>query len=170
MHGSSFGKKEEERGNHQSRPFLIQMSHLEEKLLILRKKKRTAKTIVEQQRNELRLLKSPLTLNERLEEIYQRFDQKRSIDTDLLKKILQQSIDAPPSPSNHQRIHRAIDDLSKLIEQIQRILGMTANIDVKQHPADLVVKKQKESLKSIQWKLADIYAHRVADEVSCITS
>ena len=146
------------------------MSHLEEKLLILKKKKRTAKTIVEQQRNELRLLKSSLTLNERLEEIYQRCDQKRSIDTDLLKKILQQPTDTPPTPSNHQRIQRAIEDLSKLLEQIQRILGLPTNEDLKQQQSDLVLRKQKECLKFIQWKLADMCAHRVADEVSCITS
>ena len=34
----------------------------------------------------------------------------------------------------------------------------------------MILKKQKECLQLIKWKLSDIYANRVADEVSCITS
>ena len=67
--------------------FLIQMSNFEEKLNSLKRKKLTAKAIVEQQRNELCVLKSSLTLNERLEEIFRRFsneekNQCRSLSQD----------------------------------------------------------------------------------------
>ena len=59
--------------------FLIQMSNFEEKLNLLKKKKLTAKTIVEQQRNEIRTLKSSLTLNQRLEEIFQKLTNQNNL-------------------------------------------------------------------------------------------
>ena len=142
------------------------MSHLEEKLLILKKKKLTAKSIVDQQRHELRLLKSSLSLNDRLEEIYNRFQDKQGVNRQLLQRIVNQSTEI----SEFDRIHRAIDELSKLINQIQRFLSIETTIDFKDETDTLILQKQKESLKLIQWKLSDICAHRIADEVSCITS
>jgi hypothetical protein len=141
------------------------MSNIEEKLNILKKKKLTAKTIVEQQRNEIRLLKSSLTLNQRLEEIYKKFDKQINIDKNLYNKILQIKND----PSNEQ-IHQTIKDLSKLIEQIFIILSIDNNLNFENLELDIILKKQKESFQLIKWKLSDIYAHRIADEVSCITS
>jgi hypothetical protein len=35
---------------------------------------------------------------------------------------------------------------------------------------DVILKKQKECFQLIKWNLSDIYANRLADEVSCITS
>ncbi len=145
--------------------FSIQMSNIEEKLNILKKKKLTAKTIVEQQRNEIRLLKSSLTLNERLEEIYKKFDKQINIDKNLYNKILQIKND----PSNEQ-IHQTIKDLSKLIEQIFIIFSIDNNLNFENLELDIILKKQKESFQLIKWKLSDIYANRIADEVSCITS
>ena len=141
------------------------MSTLEEKLNLLKKKKLTAKTVVEQQRNELRLLKSPLTLNQRLEELYKRFDNNLNLDNDLYKKILRNQT----LPSTDQ-IHRTIEDLSELIEQILNILSLQNHVHPKIEQVEILLKKQKESFKLIKLKLSDIYAHRVADEVSCITS
>jgi hypothetical protein len=141
------------------------MSNIEEKLNILKKKKLTAKTIVEQQRNEIRLLKSSLTLNERLEEIYKKFDKQINIDKNLYNKILQIKND----PSNEQ-IHQTIKDLSKLIEQIFIIFSIDNNLNFENLELDIILKKQKESFQLIKWKLSDIYANRIADEVSCITS
>jgi len=141
------------------------MSNIEEKLNILKKKKLTAKTIVEQQRNEIRLLKSSLTLNERLEEIYKKFNKQINIDKNLYNKILQ----IKNHPSNEQ-IHQTIKDLSKLIEQIFIILSIDNNLNFENLELDIILKKQKESFQLIKWKLSDIYANRIADEVSCITS
>jgi len=141
------------------------MSNIEEKLNILKKKKLTAKTIVEQQRNEIRLLKSSLTLNERLEEIYKKFNKQINIDKNLYNKILQ----IKNNPSNEQ-IHQTIKDLSKLIEQIFIILSIDNNLNFENLELDIILKKQKESFQLIKWKLSDIYANRIADEVSCITS
>lgn len=143
------------------------MSNFEEKLSILRKKKLTAKTIVEQQRNEMRLLKSTLTINERLEEIYKRFDNKNSIDKNLYNKILQKSND---KYSLYDQIHRSIQDLSNLIDEILMILSINHNINLNHHELDIILKKQKECFQLIKCKLSDIYANRIANEVSCITS
>ncbi|CAF3399275.1 unnamed protein product [Rotaria sp. Silwood1] len=147
------------------------MSNLEEKLNILKKKKLTAKTIVEQQRNEIRLLKSTLTINERLEEIYKRFDNKMNIDNNLYSKILQIPNDKNENFSLNDQIHRATEDLSKLIEEILIILAINNNnnnnhIHLKNHELDIILKKQKECFQLIKWKLSDIYANRIADEVS----
>ncbi|CAF2863831.1 unnamed protein product [Rotaria sp. Silwood2] len=142
------------------------MSNLEEKLNILKKKKLTAKTIVEQQRNEMRLLKSTLTINERLEEIYKRFDNKINIDNNLYNKILQISNDKNEKFSLNDQIHRAIEDLSNIIEEILIILSIDNNIHLKNHELDIILKKQKECFQLIKWKLSDIYANRIADEVS----
>jgi hypothetical protein len=140
------------------------MSNLEEKLIVLKKKKLTAKIVVEQQRNEICLLKSSLTLNQRLEEIYKRFDKKINLDNDLYYKIIQVSND------KHDQIHRIIENLSKLIEQILIILSLNHNTQLKNPELDLILTKQKECFKLIKLKLSDIYANRLADEVSCITS
>jgi len=141
------------------------MSNFEEKLNILKKKKLTAKIIVEQQRNEIRLLKSSLTLNERLEEIYQNFDNQINIDKNLYKKILQIKND------KKQQIQQAIEDLSRLIEEILIILSINnTNLNLKTSQLDIILKNQKDSFQLIKWKLSDIYANRIADEVSCITS
>jgi hypothetical protein len=140
------------------------MSNLEEKLTVLKKKKLTAKIVVEQQRNEICLLKSSLTLNQRLEEIYKRFDKKINLDNDLYYKIIQVSND------KHDQIHRIIENLSKLIEQILIILSLNHNTQLKNPELDLILTKQKECFKLIKLKLSDIYANRLADEVSCITS
>lgn len=140
------------------------MSNFEEKLNILKRKKLTAKTIVEQQRNEIRLLKSTLTINERLEEIYKRFDNKDHIDHDVYNKILQIHI------SFTDQIRQAIEDLTKLIEDIQLMLSINNNIDLNTQELHTVLKEQKECFKLIKWKLSDICANRIADEVSCITS
>jgi hypothetical protein len=140
------------------------MSNNEEKLNILKKKKLTAKTIVEQQRNEIRILKSSLTLNQRLEEIFQKLNNRNNLNRILYDKILYKN-----SHSNEQ-IHHTIDDLSKLIEQILNILSIDDNLDFNHQELDVILKNQKESFQLIKWKLMDIYAHRVADEVSCITS
>jgi len=146
-------------------PFSIQMSNIEEKLNILKKKKLTAKTIVEQQRNEIRLLKSSLTLNQRLEEIYKKFDNQININKNLYNKILQIN-----SSISNEQIHQIIIDLSKLIEQIFLILSIDNKLDIENLEFDIILKKQKESFQLIKWKLSDIYANRIADEVSCITS
>jgi hypothetical protein len=146
------------------------MSNLEEKLNILKKKKLTAKTIVEQQRNEIRLLKSTLTLNERLEEIYKRFDNKTNIDKNLYNKIIEILNNKNEIFSLNDQIHQTIDDLSKLIEQILIIFSLNNNINLEHQELDRILKKQKECFQLIKWKLSDIYANRVADEVSCITS
>lgn len=150
--------------------FLIQMSNIEEKLNILKKKKLTAKTIVEQQRNEIRLLKSSLTLNQRLEEIYKKFDNHKNIDKNLLKKILENSNETKIISSSNDQIHQIIEDLTKLIEQILNIFSIEHNLDFSNEELDIILKKQKESFQLIKWKLSDIYANRIADEVSCITS
>jgi hypothetical protein len=146
------------------------MSNLEEKLNILKKKKLTAKTIVEQQRNEIRLLKSTLTLNERLEEIYKRFDNKTNIDKNLYNKIIEMLNNKNEIFSLNDQIHQTIDDLSKLIEQILIIFSLNNNINFEHQELDIILKKQKECFQLIKWKLSDIYANRIADEVSCITS
>ncbi|CAF1564654.1 unnamed protein product [Rotaria magnacalcarata] len=142
------------------------MSNLEEKLNILKKKKLTAKTIVEQQRNEIRLLKSTLTINERLEDIYKRFDNKQNIDKHLYNKILQKSNAKHEKCSLIEQIHRSIEDLSNLIEQILTILSINNNIDLTNQEFTCILKKQKECFQLIKWKLSDIYANRIADEVS----
>jgi len=146
------------------------MSNLEEKLNILKKKKLTAKTIVEQQRNEIRLLKSTLTLNERLEEIYKRFDNKTNIDKNLYNKILEILNNKNEIFSLNDQIHQTIDDLSKLIERILIIFSLNNNINLDHQELDIILKRQKECFQLIKLKLSDIYANRIADEVSCITS
>ena len=147
------------------------MSNLEEKLNILKRKKLTAKTIVEQQRNEIRLLKSTLTINERLEAIYQRFDNKINIDDYLYNQIIQLSNNKNKIFSLDNQIHRTVEDLSKLIEKILNILSINKNNNTLENQGlEIVLKEQKECLKLIKWKLSDIYANRIADEVSCITS
>ncbi|UJR26812.1 hypothetical protein I4U23_008125 [Adineta vaga] len=146
------------------------MPNLEEKLTILKKKKLTAKTIVEQQRNEIRLLKSTMTINERLEEIYKRFDTKINLDTNLYNRIIQKPNETNETFSVHNQIPHTIDDLSNLIEQILHILSLPNDINLKNQELDVILKKQKECFQLIKWKLSDIYANRVADEVSCITS
>ena len=152
------------------RVFEIQMSNLEDKLTRLKKKKLTAKTIVDAQRRELRVLKSSSSLKERLEEIYQRFDHRQAIDHALYQRIVSASTDEPPATSPHDWVQCAVDDLTNLLGQLQRLLAIETNVDWQRQPLNVVVDKQKECLKVIQWKLADLYAHRVADEVSCITS
>ena len=147
------------------------MSNIEEKLNLLKKKKLTAKNIVEQQRNEIRLLKSSLTLKQRLEEIYKKFDNHKNIDENLYKKILDDKKNI--QSKKNQEIYQSIDNLSNIIEQIFIILSINNNnnINLKIHQEyDIILKKQKESFQLIKWKLSDIYAHRIADEVSCITS
>jgi len=144
------------------------MSNFEEKLNILKKKKLTAKTIVEQQRNEIRLLKSSLTLNQRLEEIYKKFDNKKNLNKNLLKKIFEEN--KFNLSSSNEQIHQLIIDLSKLIAQILNILSINSNLNLINEEFDIILKKQKESFQLIKWKLSDIYANRIADEVSCITS
>ncbi len=146
------------------------MSSLEEKLNILKKKKLTAKSIVEEQRNEIRLLKSSLTLNERLEEIFRRFDDPRKIDQQLYRQLTNVKKDRSSSSSSHEQIHRAIDDLSKLIEHILSLLSIHTQINLNSSEADVILQKHKECFQLIKWKLSDIYANRIADEVSCITS
>jgi hypothetical protein len=145
------------------------MSNLEEKLNILKKKKLTAKTIVEQQRKEIRLLKSSLTLNERLEEIWKKFEKKINLDQNLYKKIIQNKNNEISLSSNEQ-IHQVIEDLSKLIEEIFIILSISNNINLRNEEFDVILKNQKECFQLIKWNLSDIYANRLADEVSCITS
>ena len=147
------------------------MSDLDEKLNSLKKKKLTAKTIVEQQRKELRVLKSSLTLNERLEEIFRRFPKEENVNVDLYRRIMQMSNDDKDRSSNlDKQIQRTIEDLSKLIEQILTILSISSNINWNNDELHDILKKQKESFQLIKWKLSDIYAHRLAEEVSCITS
>jgi len=147
------------------------MSNFEEKLNILKKKKLTAKIIVEQQRNEIRTLKSSLTLNQRLEEIFQKLTNQNNLNRNLYYKIMQIFNDKNDrSTTNNEQIHRAIDDLSKLIEQILIILSINHNLDLKNQEHDIILKNQKESFQLIKLKLSDIYANRLADEVSCITS
>jgi len=147
------------------------MSNFEEKLNILKKKKLTAKIIVEQQRNEIRTLKSSLTLNQRLEEIFQKLTNQNNLNRNLYYKIMQIFNDKNDrSTTTNEQIHRAIDDLSKLIEQILIILSIDHNLDLKNQELDIILKNQKESFQLIKLKLSDIYANRLADEVSCITS
>jgi hypothetical protein len=146
------------------------MSNFDDKLNILKKKKLTAKIIVEQQRNEIRLLKCKLSLNERLEEIYKRFDNKKNLDQVIWAKLMRISNDSNQTITLNDQIHQAIEDLSKLIEQIQIKLSINDKINLKHQDFDIILNKQKECMKLIKWKLSDIYAHRVADEVSCITS
>ena len=143
------------------------MSNLDEKLLILKKKKLTAKNIVEQQRTEIRLLKSSMTINERLEEIYKRFDNKTNLDMNLYNQVVQKSNQTFVAQN---QLHRTIDDLSSLIERILHILALPNGMHLKNEQLDLTLKKQKECFQLIKWKLSDIYANRIADEVSCITS
>lgn len=138
------------------------MSDLEEKLRILKKKKLTAKIIVEQQRTELRLLKSSSSVDQRFEELRQRFQSIDGLDHDLMKKF--------DTRTNEDRLRQTIDDLSNLLDQIQTMLGLKPKIDLHHSSMEIEVKKQKELLKLIQWKLSDLYAHRLAEEVSCITS
>ena len=147
------------------------MSNLEEKLNILKRKKLTAKTIVEQQRNEISLLKSILTINERLEAIYQRFDNKINIDDYIYNQIIQVSNNKNEIFSLNNQIRRTVEDLSKLIRKILNILSINnSNHNLENQELEIVLKEQKECLKLIKWKLSDIYANRIADEVSCITS
>lgn len=143
------------------------MSNFEDKLNILKKKKLTAKTIVEQQRNEIRILKSSLTLNQRLEEIFQKLTNQNNLNRNLYDKIVHKN--SLPINSKEE-IYRTIDDLSKLIEQILIILSIDHNLDFNNQEIDIILKQQKESFQLIKWKLSDIYANRIADEVSCITS
>ena len=149
------------------RAFFIQMPNLEEKLTVLKKKKLTAKTIVEQQRNEIRLLKSTMTINERLEEIYQRFDSKSNLDADLYHRIIRRSND---TVLVNDQVQQTASDLSKLIEQILHVLSLPNEIDLKDQDLRTMVTRQKECFQLIKWKLSDVYADRLADEVSCITS
>lgn len=145
------------------------MSNIEEKLNVLKKKKLTAKTIVEQQRNEIRLLKSSLTINQRLDEIYKRFSNKTNLNENLLGKILEEN-QTNRSLSNEQ-IYEIIEDLSKLIEDILKLLSIDHHLNLNSNEElDIILKKQKECFQLIKWKLSDIYANRIADEVSCITS
>jgi hypothetical protein len=146
------------------------MSNFDDKLNILKKKKLTAKIIVEQQRNEIRLLKCKLSLNERLEEIYKRFDNKKNLDQEIWAKLMRISNDSNQTITLNDQIHQAIEDLSKLIEQIQIKLSINDKINLKHQDFDIILNKQKECMKLIKLKLSDLYAHRVADEVSCITS
>jgi hypothetical protein len=143
------------------------MSNFEEKLNILKKKKLTAKTIVEQQRNEIRTLKSSLTLNQRLEEIFHKLTNQNNLNRNLYDKIMHKNY---LSNNSNEEIHRIINDLSKLIEQILIILSIDHNLDFNNQELDIILKQQKESFQLIKWKLSDIYANRIADEVSCITS
>lgn len=143
------------------------MPNLEEKLTVLKKKKLTAKTVVEQQRNEIRLLKSTMTVDERLQEIYQRFDTARLLDTDLYERVVHRS--TQPIDASDQ-IRQTANDLSKLIEQILHMLSLPNEIDLNAQDLPTVVQRQRECLQLIKWKLSDIHADRLADEVSCITS
>ena len=144
------------------------MSDFEEKLNLLKKKKLTAKIIVEQQRKELRIWKSSLTLNERLEEISRRFLDRKKINEQLYQQILRK--EQHESISSNEQLQGVIDDLSKLIEQILKILSIDEQLNLPTNESDVILDKQKELFRQIKWKLSDIYAHRIADEVSCITS
>lgn len=138
------------------------MSNLEENLLILKRKKLTAKTIVDQQRNEIRILKSSASLNEQIEAIWKKFDGNPSVDVDLLKKIFD---------FDRDKLRSLIDELSILIEQIQRFLSIDNDRALFQSDRlDFILNNQNQVLKQIRWKLNEVCAHRVADEVSCITS
>lgn len=141
------------------------MSDFEEKLNLLKKKKLTAKIIVEQQRKELRIWKSSLTLNERIEEISRRFLDRKKINEQLYQQILGK--EQHESISSNEQLQSAIADLSKLIEQILKLLSIDEQLNL---PTNDILEKQKELFRQIRWKLSDIYAHRIADEVSCITS
>lgn len=141
------------------------MSDFEEKLNLLKKKKLTAKIIVEQQRKELRIWKSSLTLNERIEEISRRFLDRKKINEQLYQQILRK--EQHESISSNEQLQSAIADLSKLIEQILKLLSIDEQLNL---PTNDILEKQKELFRQIKWKLSDIYAHRIADEVSCITS
>lgn len=141
------------------------MSDFEEKLNLLKKKKLTAKIIVEQQRKELRIWKSSLTLNERIEEISRRFLDRKKINEQLYQQILRK--EQHESISSNEQLQSAIADLSKLIEQILKLLSIDEQLNL---PTNDILEKQKELFRQIRWKLSDIYAHRIADEVSCITS
>ena len=70
----------------------------------------------------------------------------------------------------NEEMPRTIEDLSKLIEQILTNLSIPHHFNSKNEELDVILKKHKESFQLIKWKLSDIYAHRVAEEVSCITS
>lgn len=141
------------------------MSNLEEKLNILKKKKLTAKTIVEQQRNEIRLLKSSLTIHERLQKIYEKFPDKTLLNQNLYQKLINNQIAASPID-----IHQLIDNLSNIIEQILHLLSIQSHIQLSNIDSEQILENQKESFQLIKWKLSDLYANRIADEVSCITS
>lgn len=147
---------------------LVQMSNFEERLNILRKKKLTAKTIVEQQRRELRLWKCSWTLNERLEEIFRRFTDRTQINEQLYREILRKET-RDRSCSNEQLQH-AIEDLSKLIEQILTLLSIDQHLNLPNNDFHVILQKHKEFFRLIKHKLSDMYAQRIADEVSCITS
>ena len=143
------------------------MSQYEEKLRILKKKKLTAKIIVEQQRNELRVLKSSLSIDERIEQLQQKFHSTKGIEIDLMTKILNRS---RSNVSDEDRLRQTIVNLSKLLEYLQEILSLKPPIDLQHEQMNVILTRQKDLLKFIQWKLSDLYAHRVAEEVSCITS
>lgn len=139
------------------------MSNLDEKLEILKKKKFTAKLIVEEQRAEIRTLKSSLTFDERFQRVRQNFQNIDGIDEKLLKKIL--------FKTNEDKIQQMIDKLSNLLEQIQTILSLKPTSDLKTSTSmEISLKQQEILLEQIQCKLSDLYAHRLAEEVSCITS
>lgn len=139
------------------------MSKLDEKLEILKKKKFTAKRIVEEQRAEIRTLKSSLTFDERFQRVRQNFQNLDGIDEKLLKKIL--------FKTNEDKIQQMIDKLSNLLEQIQTILSLKSTNELKTSTSiEISLKQQNILLEQIQWKLSDLYAHRLAEEVSCITS
>lgn len=146
---------------------LIKMSNLEEKLNILKKKKLTAKTIVEQQRNEIRLLKSSLTIDERLQKIYENLPDKTLLNETIYRKIISNNHQTQTSPID---IHQLIENLSKIIEQILHLLSIKSPIQLSNIDCEQILVNQKESFQLIKWKLSDLYANRIADEVSCITS
>ena len=138
------------------------MSKLEEKFAILKKKKLTAKRIVDEQRAELRALKSSLSFDERFAQVRQRFEQLDGIDQPLLKKISHRATE--------DELRQTIDKLSRLLEQIQTILSVGSPTELNESTMEIVLKRQETLLKTIQWKLSDLYAQRLAEEVSCITS
>lgn len=144
------------------------MSDIEERLNLLKKKKLTAKIIVEQQRKELRLWKSTMTLNERLEELSRRFLDRTKINEQLYQQILRK--DQHQSSSSTEQIQQLIENLSKLIEQILKLISIDEQLNVQSNDGNVILAKQKEIFQQIKLKLSDIYAHRIADEVSCITS
>ncbi|CAF0844100.1 unnamed protein product [Didymodactylos carnosus] len=178
-----------------------------EKLQILKKKKMTAKKIVDQQKTTIRELTDQNKLSENnhnmienlgylLKQIDQHFQQLQSLTKDdqnmniinerLLKDILGVSL------SFHERtivcdennllekINHAAADLSELIETLKQISegngiheklnSMKIDRNMSAEELEMVIINQRKELFNLRSKLSEIYANRVVEEVSCITS